>query len=93
MANKVVIFPVTKLAEAEAYAAACNLHYASNFEAGGVFAYIRPDNLGQHVVPLYGPPWMHDQTPFVEPPECAALRVDGVIHNEAIWPDDDNPVY
>ena len=93
MANKVVIFPVTKLAEAEAYAAECNAHYAANFEPGGQFAYIRPDYMGQHVVPLYGPPWTFDGTPFDEPAECAALRVDGVIHNEAIWPDEDNPVY
>lgn len=87
MPNRVVIFPATKLAEALAYKAACDAHYAATYEVGGVFAYVRPDYEGQHVVPLYGPPWNFDGiTPFVEPPECAALRVDGVIHDFAIWP-------
>lgn len=89
MANKVVIFPETKLIEAEAYKAACDAHYSATFEQGGQFAYIRPDYMGQHVVPFYGPPWMFDGTPFAEPAECTALRVDGVIHDFAIWPSEE----
>ena len=86
MANKVVIFPETKLAEAQAYLAACDAHFSANFEPGGILGYIRPDYIGQHVTPFYGPGWTFDGSPFEEPAECAALRVDGVIHDFAIWP-------
>lgn len=87
MANRVVIFPTEKLASAEAYVAACDAHYAANFEPGGVFGYVRPDAEGQHVAPYYGPPWEFiTGQGFTEPAECAAARVDGVIHDFAIWP-------
>lgn len=87
MANKVVIFPETKLAEAQNYKAVCDAHYAANYEVNGIFAYVRPDIEGQHVTPFYGPPWeFQTGTPFVEPAACAAARIDGVIHDFAIWP-------
>lgn len=90
MANKVVIFPESKQAEALAYKAVCDAHYATTFEANGIFAYVRPDNMGQHVVPYYGPPWEFiTGQPFAEPAECLAARVDGVIHDFAIWPDEE----
>ena len=90
MANKVVIFPETKQAEAQAYADGCDVHFAATFEPGGQFAYVRPDTFGQWVVPFYGLPWeFNTGEPFAEPVECAALRVDGVLHDFAIWPADE----
>lgn len=87
MANKVVIFPDTMLAEAQAYKTACDAHYAANFEPGGQFGYVRPDVNGDWVAPFYGPPWEFiTGQPFEEPAECEALRVDGDIHDFAIWP-------
>lgn len=87
MANRVVIFPTVKLAQAQNYAEGCNAHYAAEFEPGGAFAYLRQDNEGQHVVPYYGPPWsFYGTTEFMEPTELVALRADGVIHDFAIWP-------
>jgi len=87
MANKVVIFPESKEAEAQAYRNGVNAHYAATFEPGGQFAYIRNDAYGQWVVPFYGPPWEHvTGTPFAEPAECLALRSDGVLHDSAVWP-------
>lgn len=90
MANKVVIFPAGKEAEAQAYKDGVNAHYAPNFEPGppvGQFAYIRVDAFGQWVVPFYGPPWEHvTGVPFEEPAECFALRADGVLHDSFVWP-------
>lgn len=90
MANKVVIFPEGKQGEADAYKAGCNAHYAASFEPGGQFAYVRNGVFGQWVVPFYGPPWeFMAGEGFEEPAECAALRVDGVLHDFAVWPDDE----
>lgn len=90
MANRVVIFPTEKLASAEEYAAVVDAHYAATFEPGGKFCYVRPDAEGQHVVPYYGSPWEFiTGQGFTEPTECAAARVDGVIHDFAIWPGED----
>lgn len=87
MANKVVIFPEGKQASALAYKAGVDAHFAANFEPGGVFAYVRTDAFGQWVVPFYGPPWEFiTGQPFSEPSGCAALRVDGVLHDFAVWP-------
>jgi hypothetical protein len=90
MANKVVIFPEAKQAEATAYVAACDAHYAANFEQGGRFGYVRPDAFGKWVTPFYGPPWEFiEGQGFVEPANCAALRADGEIHDTAIWLQDE----
>lgn len=87
MANRVVIFPTEKLTEAQAYAATVDAHYAATFEPGGAFCYVRPDAEGQHVVPYYGSPWEFiTGHGFIEPAECIAARADGVIHDFAIWP-------
>ncbi len=90
MANRVVIFPVGKAAAAETYRAGVNAHYASAFEPGGQFAYLREDAEGQWVVPYYGPPWRFDGSQmFEEPDECVALRVEGVLHDHAVWAEED----
>lgn len=87
MANRVVIFPVEKQAAAENYKTVVNAHFAATFEPGGAFAYIRNDAEGQWVVPYYGPPWEFNiGEGFTEPAECIAARADGVIHDFAIWP-------
>lgn len=89
MANKVVIFPETRQAEAQTYTDACDAHYAATFEIGGIFAYIRNDAFGQWVVPYYGPPWNFDGVnEFAPPAEIEALRVDGVLHDSAVWPEE-----
>lgn len=83
--SKVVIFPIGKEAQAQAYANGCNAHYAANIEPGGAFTYPpRPDAFGQSVVAFYGE--IVNGAPFVEPAGCLALRSDGVLHDSAIWP-------
>ena len=90
MANKVIIFPETKQAEAEAYVSACDVHYAANYETGGIFGYVRNDAYGQWVTPFYGPPWEFIAGDgFQEPVELIPLRVDGVLHDYAIWPEEE----
>lgn len=83
--SKVVIFPESKHTEAEAYLAACDAYFAAHSEPGGTFGYIRPDYMGQHVVPYLGPGWTYDGSPFAEPAEMIPLRADGVVHDFAIW--------
>lgn len=87
--SKVVIFPESKLTEATAYADGCNAHYAANIEPpDGVFTYApRPDVFGQHVTAYYGE--IVNGMPFTEPGACLALRIDGVLHDSAVWPDED----
>ena len=90
MPNKVVIFPEAKQADAQTYKDACDAHFAATFEPGGTFAYIRNDTYGQWVVPYYGHPWnMDGVTPFNPPAEIEALRVDGVLHDFAVWPEEE----
>lgn len=90
MPNKLVIFPSGKQTEAQAYKDACDTHYAATFESGGMFAYIRNDAFGQWVVPYYGPPWEFiTGQPFNPPPEIEALRTDGVLHDFAVWPEEE----
>ena len=83
--SKVVIFPIGKESEAQAYADGCNAHYAANIETGGIFTYPpRPDIFGQSVTAFYGE--IVNGAPFVEPASCLALRGDGVLHDYAVWP-------
>lgn len=89
MPNKVIIFPVEKKTQADAYKAACDAHFATTFQAGGVFAYVATDAYGQWVVPYYGAPWEFiTGQPFTPPPEIEALRADGVLHDTAVWPEE-----
>lgn len=83
--SKVVIFPVGKQAQAQAYATGCNAHYAANIEPDGAFTYPpRPDIFGQSVVGYYGA--AVNGMPFDEPAECHALRSDGILHDTVVWP-------
>lgn len=87
--SKVVIFPVDKQTEAQAYADGCNAHYAANNveDPGGTFTYPpTPDAFGQSVVAYYGE--IVNGNPFEEPAECLALRADGVLHDFAVWPEE-----
>lgn len=87
MANKLIIFPEAKQAEAEAYKDAINVHYAATYEPGGAFAYIRNDAFGQWVVPFYGAPWEFTTGDgFQEPAGLEAYRVDGVLHDSFVAP-------
>lgn len=86
--SKVVIFPIGKEIEAQAYADGCNAHYAANIELGGIFTYQpRPDIFGQSVVAYYGE--IVNGVPFIEPAECLVLRADGTVMQNAIWPDEE----
>lgn len=83
--SKVVIFPIGKETEAQAYASGCNAHYAANIETGGMFTYQpRPDVFGQLVAAYYGE--VVNGLPFDEPAECLVLRSDAVLHDTVTWP-------
>lgn len=84
--SKVVIFPAGKLTQAEAYADACNQHFNANIEPlPASFTYPpRIDAFGQWVTVYYGE--IVNGLPFEEPAECLALRADGVLHENVVWP-------
>lgn len=82
--SKVVIWPVGKEVEAQAYHDAANTHYAANYEEGGQFTYIRNDAFGQWVCGYYGE--ILNGVPFEEPQGFAELRADGVVHTSVVWP-------
>ena len=85
MGNKVVIFPVERETEARAYADWTDLN--SPFEPGpGAWAYVRNDVFSQWVVPYLGPPFTWDGVEFPEPAGGEVMRVDGVLHDTAVWP-------
>jgi len=85
--SKIVIFPIGKETEAQAYADGCNAHYTVHVEIGGIFTYQpRPDIYGQKVVAYYGE--VVNGAPFTEPAECLALRADGVLHSTVSWPEE-----
>ncbi|WJR67192.1 hypothetical protein QTA58_00155 [Neorhizobium sp. CSC1952] len=91
MANKVVIFPEGKEAEARAYAAWTDQHNPWTPEPPadptGSWSYVRNDAFGQWVVPFLGDPFEFPVgTPFPEPEGGEAMRADGVLHDYAIWP-------
>lgn len=84
--SKIVIFPVGKLVQAQAYATGCNQHFNANIEPlPASFTYQpRVDAFGQWVAAYYGE--IVNGLPFDEPAECLALREDGVLHETVIWP-------
>jgi hypothetical protein len=86
MANRVVIFPIGKEAEAEAYKTWTNAH--SPF-APNDFAYIRDDTFGQRVVPYLGPPFTWNGVEFAEPAGGEAARADGVLAESVTWPEEE----
>lgn len=93
MANKVVIFPVGKEAPARAYAAWTDQHNPWTLPAPadntGSWAYVRNDVFGQWVVPYLGPPFAWNGVLFAEPAGGEAQRADGVLHDFAVWPEEE----
>lgn len=89
-ANRLVVFPAGKLAEAQNYLDTCNADFSANWLPGGmIYAEVKFDYLGQPVVGYYGPPWRPDpDKPFDEPAACLAARADGVIVDSVRWPHD-----
>ena len=94
MANKVIIFPETKEAEARAYAAWTDDNNPWSQPApadnAGSWAYVRNDAFGQWVVPYLGLPFEYPVgTPYPEPAGGEAMRIDGVLHDFAVWPEEE----
>ncbi|NJL06861.1 MAG: hypothetical protein HC900_00305 [Methylacidiphilales bacterium] len=88
MPNTVIIFPENRRAEAEAYAAACDVVWQRDYEPGGICSYVRLDAFGQWVTPYYGPPYSWDGVNVIsEPPELVPLRAEGVMHERPVWPE------
>lgn len=93
MGNRVVIFPASKEAQARAYAAWTDEHNPWTMPTPanntGSWAYVRPDINGDWVVPYLGPPWQFNYVAYEEPEGGPAMRTDGVIHDFAVWPEED----
>jgi hypothetical protein len=87
--SHVVIFPVGKQAAASAYKAWTDQKWSELYQPGEVFAYCRNDDFGQWVVPYLGPPMSFAGAEVPEPAGGPAMRADGVLHDFAIWPSDD----
>ena len=86
MANKFVIFPASKLAEAQAYKAWGDAQFrALSGEPDGVLGLLNTDAYGQHVTVYFGPPlvWI---TEVAEPEDGPAMRADGVLHDNWVRP-------
>lgn len=88
MPNKVVIFPEGKQTEAQAYLDWTNAEARNPFYPGD-FGYIRNDAFGQWVVPFLGPPFAWNYIVVDEPEDGPGMRADGVLHDFAIWPDEE----
>lgn len=89
MANKVVIFPVGKQAEAQAYSDWTTVQWQALYEPTGTWGYVRNDAYGQWVVPYLGPPMTWDGVIVPEPEGGEAARADGVLHDTVTWPNED----
>lgn len=90
MANHFAGFAPADLAKAQAYLDECNVHYRALVgEPEGVWSLIRVNRNGQHVVALYGPPWVWDAAEVEEPASCAALRADAQVLVDPLWIVDD----
>lgn len=94
--NHFCIFPVGKLAAAQAYQAAVNDWWQTNFEPDSSYAYLREDAFGQPVVPYLGPPIVFDfgagLEELQEPEGFEALREDAVLHESVVWPQEDDDI-
>ena len=86
MPNRVVIFPIAKQAEAQAYKDWTDQNSPFFPDA---FAYIRADAFGQWVVPYLGPPFAWNAVEFSEPEGGEAMRADGVLADFVTWPEEE----
>lgn len=82
MANRVVIFPIAKQAEAQTYREFTDANSPFFPDA---FAYLRNDAYGQWVVPYLGPPFAWNGVEFPEPAGGEAVRADGVLADTVTW--------
>lgn len=91
--NRFVIFPAGKLTEAQAYLAAVNSWWQANVDPEDLYAAIREDAYGQHVVAYLGPPIVFDfgngLEELQEPEGFEVHREDGVLHDTVVWPEED----
>lgn len=86
MPNRFVIFPIDKLAAAEAYKAWGDEQFQTlSGEVNGILGLLATDAFGQHVTVYYGPPfvWMEE---VPEPVGGPAMRTDGVLHDDWVRP-------
>lgn len=86
MPNRFVIFPETKLAEAQAYKEWGDQQFqALSGEVNGILGLLDTDAFGQHVTTYFGPPFVFvDEVP--EPEGGPAMRADGVLHDNWVRP-------
>lgn len=85
----VVIFPVGKEAEADAYLSWCNIHNPDTTPGAVWYLPNRFDKYGQRVVGYLGPGgFLWDGEPFPEPEGGEAMRADGVLSATVEWPDE-----
>lgn len=92
MPNRFVIFPVEKLAAAEAYKAWGDAQFrALSGEVDGILGLLSTDAFGQHVTTYYGPPFIFrlEDGAVPEPEDGPAMRVDGVLHDDWVRPPED----
>ena len=85
-ANKFVIFPESKLAEAQAYKAWGDAQWqALSGEVNGILGLLNTDAYGQHVTTYYGPNFTYID--IVEEPEDGPdMRADGILVNNWVRP-------
>lgn len=88
MGNKLVIFPAGKQASAQAYLTWCNARNPDT-TPGAVWSLLKNDAFGQWVVAYLGPPWVYAGAEVPEPAGGPAMRADGVLHDRAVWPNED----
>ncbi|KQV36453.1 MULTISPECIES: hypothetical protein [unclassified Rhizobium] len=89
MANKQVVFPVGKEAQATAYRNWTNAQFDLLFPGVGMFGYGETviDRHGQRVEAFLGLPFEYPVgTPLDEPAGGAAMRADGIIVDAAEMP-------
>lgn len=85
--SDVVIFPVGKEDEADAYIDFCNLN---NPDEGNWYPNNRVDKYGQRVVAYLGPTgFIWNGQPFPEPEGGPEARADGVLNGNVEWPEEE----